>query len=330
MSDNNPTPIRAMVEAAIRAPSSHNTQPWRFRLGEGTIDLHADRMRALPVNDPHDRELTISCGAAPFNLRVAAAHAGAAIAVVPLPDQSDPDWLASVTLDAGAVEALADLWPALTERRTYRKRFGERQIESGVVDVLVDAAASEGALLHPVLAAAARRRVSSLVADGDRALWADRRWRRELALWMHPRRQGDGLTLPGLALPVAQLVIRTFDVGDGTAAKDQALTDGSPLIAILETTSDEARDWLAAGQALERVLLTACRQGLQASHLNQPVQVSALRSRLRALVGGTGVPQVVLRFGYPTGIVPGSVRRPVDAVIDQEPLDARVPAADRP
>ena len=307
---------RALVGAASLAPSSHNTQPWRFMIGAATIDLYADRTRALPVNDPDDRELTISCGAALFNLRVAAAHHGVAVAVSTFPLASDPDWLARIGIETGPIEPLASLWPAVADRRTYRTRFVERPVESASIDALVAAAASEGAALIPVLDATVRREVAALVAEGDRALWADPRWRRELALWMHPRRLGDGLTIPGLAAPVAHFVVRTFDMGDGTAAKDQALADGSPVLAMLETTTDDARDWLVAGQALERVLLSGCRHGLQASYLNQPIQTGALRPRLRALVGATGFPQILLRLGYPSTAVPASMRRPLDAVIE--------------
>ena len=64
---------RRLLEAAVQAPSSHNTQPWLFRVEDGAVHLLADRTRALPVNDPDDRELTISCGCALLNLRVAAA-----------------------------------------------------------------------------------------------------------------------------------------------------------------------------------------------------------------------------------------------------------------
>lgn len=65
--------IDRMLARAIRAPSSHNTQPWLFDCRDERIDLLADRTRALPANDPEDRELTISCGCALMTLRVAAA-----------------------------------------------------------------------------------------------------------------------------------------------------------------------------------------------------------------------------------------------------------------
>ena len=136
--------------------------------------------------------------------------------------------------------------------------------------------------------------------------------------------------MPGLAVPVAQFVVRTFDMGEGTAAKDQALADGSPLLAVLETTGDDSRDWLVAGLALERVLLTGCRLGLRASYLNQPIHVSALRPTLRSLVGAAGLPQVLLRLGYPSETVPASVRRPFDAVIDDDTNPAQAPRASWP
>lgn len=56
--------LGALVRYAVRAPSSHNSQPWLFRVVGDTLELRADRGRRLPVVDPEDRELTISCGAA--------------------------------------------------------------------------------------------------------------------------------------------------------------------------------------------------------------------------------------------------------------------------
>jgi hypothetical protein len=148
------------------------------------------------------------------------------------------------------------------------------------------------------------------------AQWANPSWRRELAAWMHPRRRGDGLTVPSLAAPVTQLVVRTFDLGGGVGAKDRELAEASPLLAVLCTEGAQPRDWLLAGQALERVLLVACRHGLQASYLNQPIQVVSLRPKLQDLVGG-GFPQILLRLGHPVDVVPAAPRREVADVIEE-------------
>lgn len=113
--------IRSIVRLAVLAPSSHNTQPWRFRVLEDRIDLLADRTRALPVNDPFDRELVISCGAALLTLRAAATSAGVGAQVTVLPDATDIDWLARVELTADPADAtLAGLAAFIERRRTYR------------------------------------------------------------------------------------------------------------------------------------------------------------------------------------------------------------------
>lgn len=90
--------LRAAVAFGVQAPSGHNSQPWVFRVHDGVLDLHADRTRALPVVDPEDRELVISCGAALFNIRIALRRFGLAAEVTLLPDAADPDLLARVRL----------------------------------------------------------------------------------------------------------------------------------------------------------------------------------------------------------------------------------------
>lgn len=308
--------IRTLVEQACAAPSSHNTQPWLFRANGAAIELWADRTRALPVNDPFDRELTVSCGAALLSLRMAAAAAGFGARVDLLPAGPESDWLARIEIANGTPEAgLAPLAEALRRRRTYRKAFENRPVPEEVMRAVEQAAAAEGAALV-TLAGESRQRAAELVAEGDRLQWDDPRWRRELAMWMHPRRAGDGLSVPALAAPIAQAVVRTFDLGQGVAAKDQQLATASPWLGVLTTAQDDALAWLHAGQALQRALLVGCQLGLQASYLNQPIQVAALRPRLQAMAGTTGHPQLLIRWGYPADVLPAASRRPVEAVLD--------------
>jgi hypothetical protein len=311
--------LRPLIAQAVLAPSSHNTQPWVWQLREGSVKLFADRTRALPVNDPDDRELAISCGAALLNLRVAAAAADLLCDVTLHPEPHDADCLASVAVQHAtgfAPAADAVLAGAIAQRHTYRKRFAAPVVASSTVDALAAAAQQEGAWLRVLADDAVRREAAALVAEGDAAQWANPSWRRELSAWMHPRRRADGLTMPALALPLAHAVVRSFDMGHGIGAKDQQLADASPLLVVLGTDRDRERYWLLAGQALQRVLLLACRHGLQASYLNQPVQVTALRPRLQQLLGRVGYPQLLLRIGYPTETLPPTPRRALADVIE--------------
>lgn len=310
--------IRSLIARAVLAPSSHNTQPWLFEIGDNHLRLYADRTRALPVNDPHDRELTISCGAALMTLRVAAAARGTDLTVSLLPDARDEDLLAECTFVGTPEAALAPLDGAIDQRRTYRRMFLDYALPSAVLKELADAAAAEGAGFHVLADEASRNAAAALVAKGDQLLWADVRWRRELAAWMHRRRSGDGLSVPWLALPAARLAVRTFDMGDSTGEKDLDVANGSPVLAILGTDADTTGAWLRAGTALQRLLLAATANGVQASYLNQPIQVETLRPELAKVSGGIAFPQVMLRLGYPDADVPASPRRPLADVIMDE------------
>lgn len=322
--------IRAIVQRATLAPSSHNTQPWRFSATASAVDLLADRTRALPVNDPFDRELIISCGAALMALRVASSAAGLGVRVHLFPDGADPDWLARVELSAEAADVdLAALDPFIKARRTYRAAFDARAVAPDIVASIAAAVTAEGAGLLS-LDLDQRQAARALVAEGDREQWGDPCWRRELAMWMHPRRDGDGLTVPALAAPIAQAMVRTFDMGKGVAAKGQQLLTASPWLTVLTTTGDDARSWLQAGQALQRALLVGCQHGLQASYMNQPVEVPSLRMRLRSVLGTADHPQLLMRWGHPAQPLPPAPRRALDAVFEAgmtQPSDRGCPSS---
>lgn len=308
---------RWIVGRAVLAPSSHNTQPWRFRLSVSAIDLYADRTRALPVNDPDDRELAMSCGCALMNVRVAAASQGLSVQVrlFPKPEESDFLARASLSLPSCSVAQEGQLVEFIARRRTYRKRFAPRDVSETLLDQLKEAARQENTHLLPLTCQETRKQAADLVAEGDKVQWSNRSWRHELAAWMHPKSRGDGLTIPALASPVIRLIVRTIDMGKSVGARNRQIAGASPVLAVLSTDRDQPIDWLHAGQALQRVLLLGCKHGLQASYLNQPIQVASVRLRLRTVVGN-GFPQTLLRIGYPLNEVSPAPRRKLDEVIE--------------
>jgi hypothetical protein len=318
--------VRFALRHATLAPSSHNSQPWRFVLGEDRVMLCADRLRALPVVDPYDRELIISCGAALFNLRVALASLGIGYAITLFPSSADPDLLAEVRLlrNHATGAELAPLVSAIHERVTTRHPFSPEPVEIAVERHLMEAARAENVEVACVSALEPRNAVADLVAQADRQQFADSRFRRELASWIHPRHTDDGMPgyaaglgdLLDFARPLVASAIRTFDVGGGVAATHRELAVGSPLLLCLATGVDDAQAWLATGQALERVLLMATLHGLCTSYLNQPIEVGTLRTQLGALfdLPDGYLPQLLLRIGHGTPDAP-TPRRPLGEVV---------------
>lgn len=318
--------FRHLLHYAVVAPSGHNTQPWLFRVTNDAVELFADRTRALPIVDPADRELTMSCAAALGQLRLAIRHFGFADVVELFPNAHQPHLLARVTLGANHSSNADEerLFHAILKRRSNRSAFEARPVPPQLAAALRTFAADEHVGFHEVAGGDQRNAVADLVAEGDRLQFSDKSFRRELAAWIRPNfsRKRDGI--PGSALGmgclmscVAPWVIRALDVGSRQAPEHRQLALGSPLLAVLSTATDAPRAWLAIGQALTKILLRAYADGVSASFLNPPIEVAELRSRLRNVLGLDGYPQLLLRLGYGPEVAP-TPRRPVKEVLVEQ------------
>lgn len=313
--------VRWVVRIATRAPSIHNTQPWIFVWDGQHLDLHADGTRRLEVVDPLGRQLLISCGAALLQARLALRGLGRTADVTLVPDPAAPNLLAriGVRARAEATPALDDwalLW-AIPSRVTVRGAFDRRGLADSVRADLVAAARREGAYLTFADAPDERARLARLIEIADRQQEAQARFREEIAAWVRPDDAPDGMppwaTGHGWLDTPGDFRLRNFDVGHAVAPRRTPRAGvrwDSPTIAILATPADAPRSWLAAGQALARVLLGATRAGVRASMLNQPLEVEGARGE----VSGDGYPQMLLRLGYAPAGRP-TPRRPVDDVL---------------
>jgi hypothetical protein len=315
---------RFAVRYAILAPSSHNTQPWRFIVSGDELLVCADRTRSLPTIDPFDRELIISCGTALLNLRVALAYFEVPVEITTFPQSSDPDIVARIVFPASGprLRDLAELFNAITKRTTNRGPFSGEDVPAAIVERFKSAARSEGVDVAFAEELAQRERLATLIAKADRRQFDDPRFRRELASWIHPLRSNDGMpaasqglrALTDAATPIVAMAIRTFDLGTGVAAAHEELARGSPLLVVLSTPMDNNEGWLAAGLGLQRLLLVAMTEGYSASYLNQPIEVADFRTELAKELSIDGYPQLLLRVGRGRP-VPHSPRRAISEVL---------------
>ncbi|MFF5342336.1 Acg family FMN-binding oxidoreductase [Streptomyces althioticus] len=318
--------VTSLVAEAAAAPSMHNAQPWRFRFltGERVLLLRADPERAMPRSDPDNRALYIGCGAALFNLRVAAVHAGLPPEVRLLPDPQDPLLLASVHLadEVGRQrdEELARLHPAIRERHTSRHPFAEKDIPENLRTTLQDAAELEGAvLLFP--GPWHTETVLDLIHDAESRDTLNPETSEDLIHWTRLGLEADTAVdgVPEYAFGPrkrdGKAPVRDFAGRRRVADRGTTTFEHTPHLALLSTPGDGPADWLNAGQALERVLLEATLADLATSLTSHALEDRALRLLARDPVSGAGRVQMVLRLGYgPRG--PATPRRPVPDVLE--------------
>lgn len=307
-----------LLRAAVAAPSMHNTQPWKFRFTGCVIEVHRDRERELPAEDPDRRMLYLSLGAAVFNLRVGAAHLAYGTDVRSVLDRNRPDLVAEVELVAGGIETeqLYRLAPYLQVRRTNRQPYLDRRVPAKVRRLLDLTSRLEGAELQWLDDEA---RLKWLHLATNDAGWEDDQSAvrsQERRAWVGGARSVDGIPATALGPRAAgpDSPARDMAATPSEAGRPAAEFEKDPQLAILATRRDGPAEWLRAGQSMERVLLEATVSGLSTSLLNQAIEHNTLRWLLHDPLGVWTRPQAVIRFGYGPP-VPPTPRRPLADVL---------------
>lgn len=318
------TTVLAAVELANRAPSVHNTQPWRWLVGDTAVHLVADRTRQVPATDPDGRDLLLSCGAALHHLRVAFAAAGWDAIVHHLPNEQHADHLAMVeTRPYKPADDDIALARAIPRRRTDRRRFTSWEVPAEHLDLLVRRAGRAGGLLVPVTDSATRWQLTRAIEIAARRQADNPDYQLELARWSGSSlaAQDGVLNASGPPGPTwhDDTRMRPFPGGSlGDAPTGRGEEDGGQLL-VLATLKDDPLSVLRAGEAASAALLTATDLGLATCPLSQPLEVTDTRAAIRdQVLDNTAYPQLILRVGWaPTSAPPlphSPVRRTEDTV----------------
>lgn len=315
---------RELVRLATLAASSHNTQPWLFRIGTDQISIFPDRSRRCPVVDPQDAHLYRSLGCAAENLVHAASMQGLRAEAA---FDTDADAVVVMLQESPDVVA-TELSQALTTRQCTRTAYDAAPLPEDDLRALAEAGEGDGIRCVTITTAEDMGSIATLVERGNQVQLNDDAFRRELLAWVrfNPRaalRSADGLSghvsgqpsVPGF---IGRLLAPVIIKPDAQAMKDRQHIASSAGIAVFLADRDTAVAWVEAGRAYERFSLRADLLGVRSAFINQPVEVPSLRAELEQLLGTTAHAQLLVRFGRAPRS-PYSLRRPVEEVILESP-----------
>ena len=317
--------LKAAVQLACRAPSLHNSQPWRWGAEGAGLHLYVDRSRILPSTDKSGREAYISCGAVLDHLRVAMAAAGWIANVNRFPDPDNPDHLAS--LDFSPMSLVTDghrrRADAILHRRTDRLPYAApRNWESfepllrnafDATTVHLDVIADE---LRPELARASRLTESLRLYDSS--------YLTELYWWTGHFENSDGVPRSSLVSAAENERVdvgRTFPVSAHNERHAGIGQDQSTVL-VLSTDEDTRDDALRCGEALSAVLLECTLAGMATCTLTHLTELSSSRNLIGTLTGRAAMPQLLIRVGEAPVLgeaPPMTPRRPLRDVLTFHP-----------
>jgi len=325
----NPTDLaRALIAAAVLAPSHWNTQPWRFEVEGPSIRIVADPQRALPVTDPERRSMMIALGASLENLLIAARAYGLQPTVTYMPFDGAGGVVAEVSWTEGEARRDRALFATIPVRRTNRQEFDGRSIYPQNRAQLM-AQASEDYALHWLDDHDAMRGVSDVAYEATRTQSRDPRAEAEHYAWMRfgdreARRRGDGITTDALEYGglAHWMPGRSFNPSswfhrfgaDSESKQARAAIRSAGAVALITTTRHGEAVWLMAGQMFQRLALKATQLGIAHQPIHAPIEVGSMRIELARQFGTAGAdPLLLVRLGHARAPSP-SVRRAVAMV----------------
>lgn len=313
--------IRTALSLATRAPSTRNSQPWRWRIGADSLHLYANPARHPQDADLARHDLIVSCGAALNHCATGLAALGWQPTIHRFPDPADNSHLAVIEvapyLASGPDVALA---AAIPRRRTDRRHYSAWPVAHGYIALMGARAARAGIALRrveisPALRAAVAQAIWPHVSDLD--------YSGESAAG-----SGRGTSPAGAPAldtpesdPAAALSGRCS--GDPALAQPPETTaeDDDAVLIALGTSVDDDLARLRAGEATSIVLLTATALGLASCLASQPLEIPEIRDAIREDVfGSTGFPQMLLRVGWApfnADPLPATPRRELSDVVDR-------------
>ncbi|MBJ8346989.1 nitroreductase family protein [Antrihabitans sp. YC2-6] len=318
--------IRAAIALALRAPSVHNSQPWRWRMGDRTVHLYIDPKVVLHHTDPDGRDLMLSCGTALNHFKVAMAGLGWRARTHRFPNPADPEHIAAIELDRHvASEQDIAMAGAIPRRRTDRRHYSSWPVPIGHIALMASRAAQEGVVLYRAEALThLERAVAAAAAEHAK----DSDYQTELRVWSGRRGSLDGVPATNTSAPdgTSRMPSRTFANPLLQQPRGVQPSEDAAELLVLATPSDDTISRLRAGEATSAVLLTATSLGLATCPLTEPLELPDTRAAIVSeVLGDSGFPQMILRIGWaPSTAEPlaASPRHGVTEMIDS--LDGAV------
>lgn len=322
--ENDADRIRELIRCATLAPSSHNTQCWKFRVMDGMIILLPDFSRRCPVVDPDDHHLYVTLGCAVENLALAARAFG----IYAMVDATKPCEGIKIDIRKSCSPEITPLFEAIPDRKCTRTEYNGQHLTSEELELLRKAGTGNGVGIVLFTSNEAKDSLLEWIQRANTNQMNSAEFKDELEDWIRFNDKdavatGDGLAARVMGNPSApkwlgHWILKAVLHAGPENEKIRRQIASSAGIAVFVSDNDDAVHWVEAGRCYERFALQATALGIKTAFLNQPVEDSEIRSQFATeelgLSGGRR-PDLIVRFGKGGPDRPHSLRRPLKDVV---------------
>ena len=315
---------KKLIEFAVKAPSGHNTQPWRFIVRDREIQIHPDLTRILPVVDSDNHALYIGLGCAAENIVIAAKKYGVK-SLVSISTSIKNDDFIKIQFPADNPEQYDELVDFIDKRQSTRNEYRLEKISTSDLTSLQSSFLFEGVDLLTFTSSEEIKILEPFIIEGSNQQFHNKKFVSELIDWFRfsekeANEKADGLRAACMGLPkmnrfIGKIVMKYFVSAKSEAKRWKKLIDKSAGFALFAASKNDVQHWVALGRAFQRFALTATKLNISHAHANMPCEELEVRKKLiTQLKLETKHPLLIIRFGY-SNKMPYSFRRNVNEVI---------------
>jgi hypothetical protein len=319
-----PSPdLKKFVEYGIKAPSGHNTQPWKFVIKDNKIEIHPDFDRKLPIVDGDNHALYMSLGCAVENIILAAKNDDYEAELKIIKDLKDIDFI-SITMIHNNVIQKDKLFDYIEKRQVTRNEYDKMPIPLEDLKQMIDSTKFEGIQVKYFTSKKDIDRLKSFIIQGSNLQFQNKDFVNELVSWIRFSKKEvvkkkDGIWHASMGMPstgrfVGNVIMKHFVSAKSEAKRWDKIINASAAFALFSVEKNDVFNWVHLGRAFQRFGLMATKLNINHAHVNMPCEELSVRNKMKLELGlENAYPLLLIRLGY-SNKMPYSYRRNVDEV----------------
>lgn len=318
------TVLFKIIEDAGKAPSGHNTQPWKFEVGENQIVLKPDFNRRLKVVDADDHALYISLGCALENLILSAKAHGFNTAITHKLIDTDIKIIIDLIPSENVKKDV--LYDFIQQRQSTRSEYKSAPIEQAVMDQLIEESKNEWVDIILITDKVKIKELEPIILEANDLQFKNKQFINELVNWIRfskgeAEEKRDGIWSASMGMPatgkfLGGVIMKKFVSAKSEAKRWRNLIEKSSGFALFIAKENTRANWIKLGQSFQRFALKSTQLGVKHAHVNMPCEEISVRQKLieHLKIGDGKQPLLLVRFGYADSM-PYSFRLPLGQIL---------------